>query len=98
MLTVGGIALILFAFVEAYFAKIPIIPMRLWRQRSIAILFIQGMLHDFVFQATSYLLPLYFQNVRGYSPLKSAALITPFVVTQSLAGAVSGPVMSRLAR
>ncbi|CZR66294.1 related to DHA14-like major facilitator efflux transporter (MFS transporter) [Phialocephala subalpina] len=98
MLTVGGISLILFVFIEGYSAKIPIIPLRLFKQRSTAILFIQGTLHDFVWQATQYFLPLYFQNVRGYSPLESATIILPFLLAQSLAGAISGPVMSRLAR
>jgi hypothetical protein len=56
------------------------------------------MLHDFVWQSTLYFMPLYFQTVRGYTALESATLILPFIVAQSLAGASSGPIMSRLAR
>ncbi|KAJ5719087.1 Major facilitator superfamily domain general substrate transporter [Penicillium malachiteum] len=47
---------------------------------------------------TQYFMPLYFQELRGFSPLKSATLTLPYVLAQSLAGAVSGPLMSRFAR
>jgi len=98
LLIVGGISLTLFILIEGFFARIPIIPLRLFKQRSPAILLIQGTLHDFVWQSFQYFIPLYFQNVRGYSPLKSAILILPFLAVQSIAGATSGPVMSILAR
>ncbi|KAJ5712888.1 uncharacterized protein N7483_010069 [Penicillium malachiteum] len=43
-------------------------------------------------------MPLYFQELRGFSPLESATLILPYVLAQSLVGAASGPLMSRFAR
>jgi len=88
----------LFVFIEAFHAKIPIIPLRLFQNRSTAIILIQGALHDFVFQTFQYFLPLYFQDIRGYSPLESATLALPYLLIQTLTGALSGPVMSRLAR
>lgn len=90
--------MVVFVTIEAFFAKLPIIPLRLFKHKSTCLLFIVGILHDFVWQATQYFLPLYFQTIRGYTPLKSATLILPFLVTQGVAGAASGPVMSRLAR
>lgn len=57
-----------------------------------------GAIHDYVWQATQYFMPLYFQEVRGYSPLESATLTLAYVLAQSVAGATSGPLMSRYAR
>ncbi|OQE29416.1 hypothetical protein PENSTE_c002G04756 [Penicillium steckii] len=48
--------------------------------------------------STQYFIPLFLQEVRGFSPLRSAMLTLPFVLAQSIAGAISGPLMSRLAR
>jgi hypothetical protein len=98
MLTAGGISLIIFVLIEGYFARIPIIPLRLFRHRSTTIVLIQGALHDFVYQAFNYFLPLYLQDVRGYSPLESAMLILPYSFFQTFFGALSGPIMARLAR
>lgn len=98
ILTIGVICLLLFIAIEAFVAKIPIIPLRLLRTKSALVLILSGFLHDFVWQTTQYFIPLYFQTVRGYSPLESATLIVSFLIAQGLAGAASGPVMARYAR
>ncbi|KAJ5117329.1 Major facilitator superfamily domain general substrate transporter [Penicillium atrosanguineum] len=98
LLTLGGVFIVLFVFNEGLLAKIPLMPLRLFRKRSLTIMLISGALHDYVWQATQYFMPLYFQKIRGYSPLESATLISPYVLAQSLAGAASGPLMSRFAR
>ncbi|EKJ74544.1 hypothetical protein NXS19_007251 [Fusarium pseudograminearum] len=98
ILTIGVVCLLLFIGIEAFVAKIPIIPLRLLRTKSALVLILSGFLHDFVWQTTQYFIPLYFQTVRGYSPLESATLIVSFLIAQGLAGAASGPVMARYAR
>ncbi|KAF1839543.1 MFS general substrate transporter [Decorospora gaudefroyi] len=98
MIIIGGLCLIAFALYEGYLAKLPIMPWRLFQRRSPAILLAQGVLHDFVWQTTQYFVPLYLQTVRDYTPMRSATLILPFLLAQSLAGASSGPIMSKLAR
>ncbi|KAK2680757.1 Major facilitator superfamily [Fusarium oxysporum f. sp. vasinfectum] len=96
--TIGIIMLFVFIIIEAFFARIPIIPLRLFRQKSPAVLILTGFLHDFAWQSTQYFVPLYYQTVRGFTPLKSAMLIVPFLLAQGLAGAASGPIMARYAR
>ncbi|PNP80510.1 hypothetical protein FNYG_06109 [Fusarium nygamai] len=98
ILTIGVIMLLVFIIIEAFIARIPIIPLRLFRQRSPAVLILTGFLHDFAWQSTQYFVPLYYQTVRGFTPLKSATLIVPFLLAQGLAGAASGPIMARYAR
>ncbi|KJK80990.1 hypothetical protein H634G_03523 [Metarhizium anisopliae BRIP 53293] len=97
-LTVGVVLVAGFIAIEAFVAKMPIIPLRLFRHRSSSLLLIMGILHDFVWQATQYFIPLHLQTVRGYTALQSATIILPFLLAQGLAGAASGPVMSKLAR
>ncbi|KAF5691498.1 major facilitator superfamily transporter [Fusarium circinatum] len=98
ILTIGVTMLLVFVIIEAFFARIPIIPLRLFRQSSPAVLILTGFLHDFAWQSTQYFVPLYYQTVRGFTPLKSATLIVPFLLAQGLAGAASGPIMARYAR
>ncbi|KAJ4022598.1 hypothetical protein NW752_000196 [Fusarium irregulare] len=98
LLTIGIIMILIFVIIEAYFARIPIIPLRLFKQRSPAVLILTGFFHDFAWQSTQYFIPLYYQTVRGFSPLKSATLIVPFLLAQGIAGAASGPLMAKYAR
>ncbi|KAI1053725.1 hypothetical protein LB507_007420 [Fusarium sp. FIESC RH6] len=98
LLTIGIIMLLVFIIIEAYFARIPIIPLRLFKQSSPAVLILTGFFHDFAWQSTQYFIPLYYQTVRGFSPLKSATLIVPFLLAQGIAGAASGPLMAKYAR
>ncbi|KAJ5263327.1 Major facilitator superfamily domain general substrate transporter [Penicillium angulare] len=98
LLTLGSVSLVIFIFNEGLLAKIPLMPLRLFKQRSLTIMLVSGALHDYVWQATQYFMPLYFQEIRGFSALESATLILPYVLSQSIAGAISGPLMSQFSR
>ncbi|TVY45765.1 putative transporter [Lachnellula occidentalis] len=98
MMVLGGASVVLFVVVEKRFAKIPLIPLRLFSQKSTAVLLLQSGLYNYVWQVDLYFLPVYFQTVRGYSPLQSATLCLPFLLVQSVTGVISGPLMSKLAR
>lgn len=45
-----------------------------------------------------YYIPLYLENVRGFTPLVSAALTVPLVIAQASISAVSGQYISRMGR
>ncbi|KAF6844637.1 major facilitator superfamily transporter [Colletotrichum musicola] len=98
MLVLGGFFFIVFAVVERSIAKIPLIPLRLFAHRSTAIMYVQSALYDCVWQVNLYFLPIYFQEVRGYTPLQSATLVLPLLLAHSTAGVISGPIMSKFAR
>jgi len=98
MLLLGGIAFVLFGFIEKRIAKIPLVPLRLFNQKSTTILLLQGALYNWVWQVDLYFLPLYLQDARGYSPSKSAVLILPYPLVGSITGVISGPLMSKFAR
>jgi MFS family permease len=98
MLSIGGFFSVLLVLIEKRFAQLPIIPLRLFTQTSTAVIMLQSALYNSVWQVDIYFLPIYFQEVRGFSPLQSAALVLPLLLLQSMAGVASGPIMNKLAR
>ena len=98
MLAVGGVFIIIFAVVEKWFAKIPLIPLRLFSQTSTAVIILQSGLYNYVWQVDVYFLPIYFQDVRGFTPLQSATLVLPLLLLQSIASALSGSLMTLIGR
>ncbi|KAJ5703031.1 major facilitator superfamily transporter [Penicillium malachiteum] len=85
LLTLGVISIASFILVEGFRARLPIMPLALFKERSLTIMLFTGALHDYAWQSTQYFVPLFFQEVRGYSPLESAILTLPYVLAQSLA-------------
>lgn len=69
MSIIGTVAFLVFIVVEKRIAKIPMIPLHLCNRRSTNVLFLQAFAHHLVWQVDLYFLPVYFQDVRGYSPL-----------------------------
>ncbi|KKY13852.1 putative c6 transcription [Diplodia seriata] len=98
MLVVGAASLAVFVVVEKRFAALPMIPPRLFARRATTVIYLQSALYNCVWQVDMYFLPVYFQDVRGFAPLKSATLILPLLLLQSVAGVLSGPLMTKLAR
>ncbi|KAH9886825.1 major facilitator superfamily domain-containing protein [Xylariomycetidae sp. FL2044] len=98
LLTLGATLLILFIIIETRIAKLPMIPFRLFKQTPTTVIYLQSILYNAVWQIDLYFLPMYFQDVRGYDPLKNAMLMLPLLLTQSVAGIVAGQIMSKFAR
>ncbi|KAH8197770.1 hypothetical protein TruAng_008059 [Truncatella angustata] len=98
MISLGGFFFIVLAVIEKSFAQIPMIPLRLFAHSATAVIMLQSALYNAAWQVDIYFLPIYFQQVRGYSALQSAALVLPLLLLQSFAGVASGPIMSKLAR
>lgn len=77
LIIIGVFTLVLFGLWEWKFAKYPIIPMGLFGSSTncatLAIVF----LHGFVFISASYYLPLYFQGIRGATPILSGVDLLP---------------------
>ncbi|KAE8453378.1 hypothetical protein EG329_010239 [Mollisiaceae sp. DMI_Dod_QoI] len=98
MLTLGGICMVLFVIVEWKFAVMPMMPLHLFKNPAILAIMIQNILFGIVYYSHLYYLPIYYQNVRQYSPLLSAALTIPFVAGQSTFSVLSGQYISRTKR
>ncbi|EXJ85735.1 hypothetical protein A1O1_06103 [Capronia coronata CBS 617.96] len=98
MLAIGSSALVLFVGVEWKVASLPMMPVQIFGDRVVATLLAQSFLLGWVYQSYLYYLPMYYQNVRGYSAVTSAALTIPIMATQAVASIVSGQYMSRRGR
>jgi MFS family permease len=98
LLIVGSFMSLAFVVAEKKFARYPLIPLALFRDRSnlatLAVVFCHGM----VFLGAEYYLPLYFQAAQLASPLRSGALVLPFVVSEALAGIATGVFMHQVGR
>ncbi|ODV96912.1 hypothetical protein PACTADRAFT_1496 [Pachysolen tannophilus NRRL Y-2460] len=92
----GGLCLITFFLVEWKVAKLPLIPLHLFKNNSLNIIF----LHTFFFGITYFSLPYffsyYFEIVRGYSALITSCFTAAALFTQSAAGIISGYILTRL--
>jgi len=90
-LLVFGVATIgLFVAVEKWYAKYPIIPLRLFTDRSNIVIFLVSFCHAATFMSGSYWLPLYFQAVLRATSLQSGLYILPYMVTLSVSSVFSG--------
>ncbi|UKZ83014.1 hypothetical protein TrVFT333_010815 [Trichoderma virens FT-333] len=83
LMIMGGVAVAAFTVIE---------------KRATAILLIQSALYNVVWQVEMYFMPAYFQEVRGFSPLQTSALMLPILLFSSISGILSGPAMTIFGR
>jgi hypothetical protein len=95
MLTLGSISMSLFILVEWKYAKMPMMPLHLFKNPAVCAILIQNFLSGIVYYSNLYYLPIYYQDARQFSPLLSAALTIPFVAGQSVLSTLSGQYISR---
>lgn len=98
MFTVGGVCLIAFLAIEWKWAELPMMPLSMFRSKSVSAMLAQSFLLGACYYSYLYFLPLYFQNVRGKSPLIAAALQLPLVVAQSSFSTFGGLYMTWMNR
>ncbi|KAF2151851.1 putative major facilitator superfamily transporter [Myriangium duriaei CBS 260.36] len=80
----GVVTWAIFLVVEWKVAKYPVIPISIFKTRSVAACYVCVFLHGFVFIASSYYLPLYFQACRNASPLISGVYLLPNCIALSI--------------
>jgi MFS family permease len=97
-LVIGVLAILLFFVYEAYWAKNPMMPMRIWRYPGFALcigIVVCGWMcftGDLIFYAT-----LYFQNVQGASAILTAAYFLPQVIVGILVNIAMAFLLHRIA-
>jgi len=90
LIVFGVFTIGLFVLNEWKLARYPIMPLRLFKYRSNIAALGVCWLHGFVFIASSYFLPLYFQAVLGASPLLSGVYLLPIAIALSISSAGTG--------
>jgi EmrB/QacA subfamily drug resistance transporter len=84
------VLLLAFAFIELRVAKTPIVPLRLFRSRSVSGANVVMLLVGAAFFSMWYFLSLYMQNVLGYGALRAGMAFLPMAVA-IIVGAQTSP-------
>ncbi|MCL8014584.1 MFS transporter [Streptomyces sp. AS02] len=97
-MTGGALALLLiFVFVETK-ASEPIVPLRLFRNRTITLASLASLFVGIAMFAGTIFFSQYFQLARGESPTMSGVLTIPMIVGLFISSTVSGQVITRTGR
>ncbi|KAH7312563.1 major facilitator superfamily domain-containing protein [Stachybotrys elegans] len=95
-IAVGAVLMLLFVLYEWKLAKLPIMPLRLYRAPHCWALYLQSFLTGLAYFGNFFYLPLYFQSVLGYSALVAGALILAVIIPSSFTSILSGQYMARV--
>ncbi|KAL7943094.1 MFS general substrate transporter [Trichoderma barbatum] len=90
LIVFGFVTIAIFGIYENRVAKYPVMPTRLFRDRTSIAAYGLSIMHAMTFMSGSYWLPLYFQAVLGATSLLSGVYILPYVLGLSLTSALTG--------
>jgi EmrB/QacA subfamily drug resistance transporter len=88
-LTVGGVAMIILAFVE-WRSPNPLLDLRLYRIPSFAIANVAGLVGTIALFGAEFLLPLYLQILRGQSAFQAGLTLLPLAIASAFATVIAG--------
>ncbi|KAF2153550.1 MFS general substrate transporter [Myriangium duriaei CBS 260.36] len=97
-LIVGLVGLAFFLVWEEKFAAEPLIPLRVFKTANNAAVYIGTFLHGMVLWCMLYYGPLYFEAVRGYSPVVTGVALFPAMFTVAPAGMAVGILVTKTGR
>jgi EmrB/QacA subfamily drug resistance transporter len=95
LVAAGALLLALFVVWERRSSD-PMVPLRFFGRPAFSTASTVALLVGFAFIGVLYLLILYLQNVKGYSPLEAGVRTLPLTVTQALTAAAAGRIDRRL--
>jgi EmrB/QacA subfamily drug resistance transporter len=94
LLVVAGVSFVAFVFVERRSAH-PLVDFGFFRHRNFSGSMVVIFVMDFSFGALLFFLPLYFQELLGYSPLEAGVLLLPLTGLMVVASPLGGRVAAR---
>ncbi|EKM58038.1 uncharacterized protein PHACADRAFT_252002 [Phanerochaete carnosa HHB-10118-sp] len=94
-LFLGVVVFVLFLFWEAKFTKLPIIPMHIFKVKTVSGVYISTMMNGMTFFSILYYVPQFLQLVRGSTPVTSSLLLMPFLAPISFVVFLCGQYTSR---
>lgn len=89
-LIIGIFGLAGFVLYEEYVASEPLIPLSVFKNRSAAVNYAGTLLHGMILWCLLYYEPLYYETVKGYSPIVSGISIFPETFTVAPVAVVTG--------
>ncbi|KIL63786.1 hypothetical protein M378DRAFT_106802 [Amanita muscaria Koide BX008] len=97
-LVTGLLVIVLFCLWEFKGAKLPIVPLHIFRHSTVVGVYIAMFVNGFVLFASIYYIPQYLQIVFGYTPLQAAVFLIPNMAGQTVSSWVVGVAVSRTGR
>ncbi|KAF8885577.1 MFS general substrate transporter [Gymnopilus junonius] len=88
----------LFCIWEWKGARLPIVPMYIFKHSTVTGVYITMFVNGFVYYSALYYLPQYFQVVLGYDPIGAGTFLIPILVSQMAFSWISGVMVSRTGR
>jgi len=95
LLALGALAGLAFLRIESH-SRAPMLPLGLFRQRAFAAATAVGLVVNFALYGTIFVLSLYFQRVRGYSPSATGLAFLPFMVAVTVANVAGSRLAARI--
>lgn len=97
-LITGGTGLIAFVLWEEYGAKEPLIRPVIFKNRTAATSYLMATIHGMILWCNLYYLPLYYEAVKGYTPIVSGIALFPETFTVAPVAAITGIIISKTGR
>ncbi|PIL32782.1 MFS general substrate transporter [Ganoderma sinense ZZ0214-1] len=94
----GALVVGLFCLWEWKGARLPIIPMHIFKQITVTGVYITMFVNGVVFYSSLFYLPQYFQVALSYSAVRSGVFLLPVLVSQTLASFICGQMISLTGR
>ncbi|RDB20605.1 Efflux pump FUS6 [Hypsizygus marmoreus] len=94
----GFLVMVLFCLWEWKGARLPIVPMYIFKHMTVTGVYITMFMNGFVFFSSLYYLPQFFQVVLGYTPIRAGIFLIPLLISQMVGSWVSGVIVSRTGR
>ncbi|KIV78381.1 hypothetical protein PV11_10103 [Exophiala sideris] len=94
-LLVGALGIVGFGFFEAYVAPEPLLRLAVFSNRSANIAYATTALHGMILWCILYYQPLYFEAVKGYSPVISGVALFPATFTVAPMAVVTGLMITK---
>ncbi|KAI0688463.1 major facilitator superfamily domain-containing protein [Cytidiella melzeri] len=94
----GFVVFVMFCLWEWKGAKLPIVPMYIFKHVTVGGVYITMFINGIIFFSSLFYLPQFFQVGLGYSPIRSGVFLLPVLVSQTLASFIAGQIISRTGR
>lgn len=94
LFTVGGVFLLIFFAIEVKVAKLPMIPMRLFKNLSLCLIYTATFCFGAAYFSFTYYLPYYFSIVKGKDEIHTAIFVLPLVLCQAGMSVVAGQIIT----
>ncbi|KIK55001.1 hypothetical protein GYMLUDRAFT_48202 [Collybiopsis luxurians FD-317 M1] len=94
----GFLVIVIFCLWEWKGARLPIVPMHIFRHQTVTGVFISMFVNGFVFFSSLYYIPQFFQVALAYSPIHAGLFLIPLLIGQMGASWIAGMTITKTGR